>query len=133
MDPRFTFPTMKQTILLIASLTTGFLLILALRPIEPSTLSDCIRVDGIIAAIDTNGGPSDVSIYIKGDNSYYYINRGLEKGLQLGDLQSNLVGQHCTLFYADHWTPLDPFGTHRHVTKIQVKETAVYNEVLIGS
>ena len=53
------------------------------------------------------GGIKDAVFNLEGDSRNYYINRGLENGLNLQDLRSNLLNQKVELKIVKHWTPLD--------------------------
>ncbi|MBO6515761.1 MAG: hypothetical protein JJ975_04340, partial [Bacteroidia bacterium] len=50
--------------------------------------------------------------------------------LDLSDLQKQLNGKSVVLYYADHWTPLDPKGRSRHITRLEFENQVLYNEIV---
>ena len=119
-----------KTILL--TLGIGLLLVLAvmsLIPISNPTLDDSEITTGNIELIVEKGGPFDIHIQIKNDDHIYYVNRGAENGLNPSELNKKLAGNEITILYANHWTPLDPFGNMRHITRIAQNETVIYDEI----
>lgn len=95
-----------------------FLLVaLSLRPVPILPEKDCVKVEGVIGKI--HEGPSyDIVFRLIQDDTFYYINRGLERGLHLPDLQAQLVGKKVTISYPWHWTPLDPYMRTVHISKV---------------
>jgi hypothetical protein len=102
------------------------LAVLVLRPIIPSE-GDSIRVEGFVSSV-FEGGVKDACFRLKGDNANYYINRGLENGLFLDSLKQRLLNQRISIFYADHWTPLDPEHRSRHITRLEYGSEVLYSE-----
>jgi hypothetical protein len=103
--------------------------ILALRPIVNPTLEKSELVTGTligIKAIDTPGG--DVHLKLAEDDRRFYINRGVENGISPATWKKDLTGQTISLYYARHWTPLDPFGSIKHITRVVANEEVLYSE-----
>ena len=80
-------------------------------------ISDCVAVQGTVERI-WEGSSYDVCFRLRNDPRTYYINRGLEQGLQLQQLKAELVGQPIDLWYVDLWTPMDPNSMSRHVSRV---------------
>jgi len=53
----------------------------------------------------------------------YYINRGLERGLTMLDLQQQLLGQKIVLWHAQSWQT-----SGGHITQVKIGGEVVYNE-----
>ena len=105
-----------------------FLFVLfAFRPIQEVSLDQCIAVDGQIELIE-EGVSKDITFSLKGDDHQYYINRGLEKNLSIATLRELLTDQQVTIYYVDHWTPLDPKGKVRHIAKLSKDTENIYDE-----
>ena len=91
--------------------------ILALRPITTLHMSHCISKSRIVQSIIAHEGSTDINIRID-DEVQYYINRGLELGLTEACLKNKILGEEIIIHYADHWTPLDPNGLVRHLSRV---------------
>ncbi len=118
---------MRLAKILLYILIPGMLLFLflALRPISVHSLADCGEAEGELLRLEETG-VRDLSLWIAGDERHFYINRGLEKGLDLDALQAGLLGRPVTLHYARHWTPLNPFSNHRHVVQLEAGGELVF-------
>ena len=121
---------MKKSSLLI---TFGFLLFAlaaaTLRPvIVPKDANKCLVAKGKVAKI-YEGGSKDVTFRLEGDKTTYYINRGLEQGLDLEDLNNWLIGKNVTIRFPKHWTLLDPNNTMKHLSILEHNGTEIYNEI----
>ena len=120
---------MKRNIFIgLISLCVLLIGILALRPISNIALEDTERVQGRLESIVTNEKTRDISLKIEGQESNYYVNRGLDKRSDLLSLMTEKKGSEVVIFYAKHWTPLDPFGKNKHVARIICDNDLVYDE-----
>jgi len=100
--------------------------ILALRPIKNLEARDCLSAEGTVNVLITEGRSGDIFFTLEGDSEVrYYINRGQEAGL----IPEDIDGQYILLRYADHWTPLDPFGHNRHVAEVVLSNRIWYSEL----
>ena len=66
---------------------------------------------------------------LAGDNKSYYVNHGLERGLNLDSLESALMNRDVLIKYPDHWTPLDPDNSSVHISKIEHEEETIFPEL----
>lgn len=124
-------PTLRKILKTIA-VTLGILffvfVILALRPIYDLQESDCKTVSGTVDELWGHKSSADINIRI-GDGRHYYINRGMEAGLDPLQLRDQLLHREVSISYADHWTPLDPRGIVRHVARVTLDGEVLYNEI----
>ena len=68
------------------------LFLLSVLSIVPKpTVDNCEKITGQVANIREGEGDADIVISIKDDDNYYYINRGLERGLVIQDLKDRLT------------------------------------------
>ena len=102
---------------------------MTLRPvIVPKDAKDCLVAKGKVVKV-FEGGVKDVAFRLEGDNTMYYINRGLEHGLNLEELQQELTGNHVTIRYPKHWTLLDPNNKVKHLSILEYNGREIYNEI----
>jgi hypothetical protein len=102
--------------------------ILSLRPVSIPEERDCLTARGIVTEI-SEGGVKDLVIRLSGRKEYFYVNRGLERELNLNDLKDQLTGKEILLKYANHWTPLDPARMSIHISKIEYRGRTLFTEL----
>lgn len=118
---------MKKRILYAIAGLFGLLAILILRPVSVSDESDCHLVEGTVVKIH-EGGENDIVFRLKNDSKIYYINRGLEAGLTLDGVSEKVMAREVSIWYAKHWTPLDPTGRINHISKVTLNEEVLFTE-----
>lgn len=119
---------MKKVVLVIGIL---FLVvaILIFRPVPiPATLKKCEKVEGEVASI-YEAGVKDVVFVLRDDDKRYYINRGLENGLNLDTLRQDLLTENISIYYPRYWTPLDWNNRVKHLSHLTFQEQVIYTEV----
>ena len=99
-----------------------------LRPVPIPDEKDCLILRGTVSEV-YEGGVRDVVLKLRGHSQSFYVNRGLERGLNLKRLQANLTGREIVLKYPDHWSPFDPNKTSIHVSKIEFAGETVFTEM----
>ena len=111
-------------------LVFGFLLsaVLILRPVPIPEEKDCLITKGTVVQI-YEAGVKDVVFRLKDQGRSFYVNRGLERGLDLGKLRAQLINQNITIKYPKYWTPLDPGNSSRHVSKIEFDGETIFTEI----
>lgn len=119
---------MKTVLKILAVLFIAFI-VMALRPIMNLHMDDCASVTGTIDRLVFHEGSKDIGMGIVEDANRYYINRGLELGLEESSLRPKIMDQKVTIHYADHWTPLDPKMQTRHIARITLGDEIIYNEI----
>ncbi len=82
---------------------------------------DCIIQEIIITEI-SEGTSNDIVIK-DGGFDYFYINRGLEKGLTLKYLNNTLLNKKVTLHLPKFW-----IGTSEHIAQLSIVNEIVYTE-----
>ena len=118
---------MKKFILSILVLILISVIFLSLRPVSADR-NNSTTVTGVITKV-SEGGTKDAVFYLEGSNISYYINRALENGFNLIDLNKDLVGKNATIMLANTWTPLDPFGhASSHIVELKSGEEVIYSE-----
>jgi hypothetical protein len=80
---------------------------------------------GIVSEV-SEGGTKDAVIRLTGDNTSYYINRGLETRFSLTGLQKDIVGKQVIISYAKHWS-LSP-AISQHIGQLQAGRDVIYSE-----
>lgn len=110
----------------------GFVFIIlaamTLKPVPMVSEKECLSQVGIVSEV-FEGGTLDVVIRLKDNDERFYINRGLERGLDLVTIKSDLIGHEVTLKYPDHWTPLDPFNRTHHLSKVVLGDKVIFTEI----
>ena len=121
--------SIKRITLSFVAILIFTLIVLALRPVPTPTTKNCSTVSGLVENIWEGGGPGDIVITIDEDDNYYYINRGVERGLSANALNETLVNQKIVIAYVNQWTPLDPGRKSRHIANVVWNETTIYTEM----
>jgi hypothetical protein len=117
---------MKKAILIFIVLIIAFFII-ALIPIDTS-MENSVKVTGTVKSV-SEGGVRDMVFELENHKTSYYINRGFENGFDLAKARKDFEGKKITLFYADSWTPLAPFGTTcKHITHAAVNDSVIFSE-----
>lgn len=101
---------------------------LILRPVPIVAEEDAIVESGIVYRV-YEGGEKDLVIMFQDDHRRFYINRGLENGLDLAEMQEKLVGNKVTVKYPKYWTPLDWNNDIRHISKLEMRQHVFFNEL----
>ncbi|OIQ30872.1 MAG: hypothetical protein BM564_01275 [Bacteroidetes bacterium MedPE-SWsnd-G2] len=109
----------------------AFLFVCALlifRPVPIVSEHKAITENGIVTQIYSNQG-NDIIFILKGNKTRFYINRGLEYGLELNDLKEKLIGKLVVVKYPKYWTPLDWNNSIRHLSKVEFNNEVLFNEL----
>ncbi len=99
---------------------------MALKPLAIGKEEKAISISGVISQV-YEAGEKDVVFILDNSPKKYYINRGLENGLELDNLQK-LINQEVTIKYPKYWTPLDWNNSIRHLSKLEQAEFVIYTE-----
>lgn len=119
----------KKTFLIVTSLVISGFLLMALKPLPRPTLENCRHQTGIVLKVEAGSGEGDIIISLQGDDRYYYINRGQERGLFIHCLEAKLHNRKIDLLTLRHWTPLDPSSNTRHIARIACEGEEIYSEL----
>ena len=101
---------------------------LLITPIPTPEEKDCLVFTGVVEEI-TEGGVKDVVFKLKDVQRQYYINRGLENGLDLDALKKNLLGKEVTIKYPDYGEPLLATKAMKHISKLSYNNNTIYSEL----
>ena len=113
-------------LLLFLSLATIAVFVFASKNVEVPK-SDCKTTTGIVKNISKGG--NDVVFELDGKQQSFYINRGVENGFDIHILEKQLLAEEVSIFYADVWSPLAPFGSSsKHIREIRSGNWVVYSE-----
>ena len=102
--------------------------VLIFRPVPIVSESKAISEIGIVKEIYSNKGNDVIFVMLNTDRKFY-INRGLENGLELNNLKEKLIGNSIVMKYPKYWTPLDWNNSIRHISKVEFKNEIIFNEL----
>ena len=102
--------------------------VLILRPVPSSAERDCLVLVGKVTEV-YESGVKDVVVEVEGSDKKFYVNRGLERGLELNNLRTQLIDKEIVIKYPSYWTPLDPQNSTRHISKIECEGRIVFSEL----
>jgi len=119
-------PSKKWLIVLVVMLAA--LIVFSLKPLPKASAENCASVKGKMVAVKKGGGPADIVLTMKGDDGYYYINRGLEYGIKLNELTDQLLNKIVTVHYIRNRSLLNFNSKTRHVARIETGGSVIYNE-----
>lgn len=97
------------------------------KPVTKVTSDECVLISGKVVSVQ-EGTSNDIQIRLENDSHYYYINRGLEKGVNLAQLSSKVLNKTVTLYCPNRWTIVNPDGIVPHISKLEKGTTIVYSE-----
>jgi hypothetical protein len=100
--------------------------VLIFRPVPIPNEKDCLIVEGTVIEI-TEDGVKDVVFRLAGQNRTFYVNRGLERGLELEKLRAELMDKEITIKYHKYWTPLG--NSSKHISKIESSGRTIFTEI----
>ncbi|WP_299897802.1 hypothetical protein [uncultured Aquimarina sp.] len=98
------------------------------KPIRDVQPDDVIEITGVVAKVEEKSG-FDIAITLENDDHYYYINRGLEQGLTIQQLQEELIGKKVTLYSIHRWTIFTRDKIMGHISKLTVDDRVIFNEI----
>lgn len=98
------------------------------KPVRSVTIEDVTPITGQVINIQGGSG-FDIVIKLKDDSHHYYINRGLQLGLNLEKLRNTLLNKTVTLYSIDRWTLFTRDGIMGHISKLTIGEQVIFNEI----
>ncbi len=110
------------------SLIILIIAVLIFRPVPIVSESNAISEIGIVKEIYSNKG-NDVIFVMENTDRRFYINRGLENGLELNNLKEKLIGNSIVVKYPKYWTPLDWNDKIKHISKVEFNNEILFNEL----
>jgi len=100
--------------------------VLIISPVPIPDEKDCLIVKGKVVEI-YEAGVKDAVFRLAGQNRTFYVNRGLERGLELEKLQAELMDKEITIKYPKYWTPLG--NSSKHISKIESSGHTIFTEI----
>ena len=110
------------------SLIILIIAVLIFRPVPIVSESNAISEIGIVKEIYSNKG-NDIIFVMENTDRRFYINRGLENGLELNNLKEKLIGNSIVVKYPKYWTPLDWNDKIKHISKVEFNNGILFNEL----
>jgi len=110
------------------SLIVLIIAVLIFRPAPIVTEKNTISESGIVKEIYANKG-NDIIFILENVERRFYINKGLENGLELTDLKKRLIGNLIVVKYPKYWTPLDWNDKIKHISKVEFNHEILFNEL----
>ncbi|MFK7844323.1 MAG: hypothetical protein AB8G77_03405 [Rhodothermales bacterium] len=110
------------------ALLAAFVFLVALLKAPTPTNDKTTLISG---QVETIGSPccEDVGIRLEGDRHFYYINRGVESGIDVYALSDRLRGEHISMRVIEtRWSPLNP-----EKRSVPVAEISYNGEILYSS
>ena len=95
--------------------------IVKIGPLNTSK-DNSVEVTGIVDSL-YEGGVKDLVFKLKYDSNIYYINRALENGFDLKEINSTLLGKEISLWYSKHRSR--PGG---HMMQLKYQDSIYYTE-----
>ncbi|NNF36278.1 MAG: hypothetical protein HKN68_19400 [Saprospiraceae bacterium] len=102
--------------------------VLIFRPVPIVAEFEALTESGIVTDI-YEAGVNDIVFLLKDNGRRFYINRGLENGLELNSLKEKLIGNKVVFKYPKYWTPLDWNDEIKHLSKVEFKDEVIFNEL----
>ena len=112
---------------------TGFIVfiflaaILIFRPVPIVQEENALVVSGIVEKIKLTEG-NDFVFKLKDNPTKYYINKGIEAGLDYNEFKQSVINKEVVVKYPKYWTPLDWNNSVRHISKVEHKGTVYFNK-----
>ncbi len=114
-------------ILLFTMVFFSLLFALGIRPVPKITDQNRVVVETTIRSIFV-AGDQDIVFADNHSDRYFYINRGLELGLDVISLKAKLLGKKVAISYPKYWTVLDPKGKSIHLSKLELEGEVIFDE-----
>ena len=115
-----------RTVFMTIGILTVFLAVLIFRPVPIVREDKCQVVEGKLVKV-YESGVKDISVVLENQKQRYYINRGLENGLNMEQMKS-MLGKEVVVKFPDYWTPLDWNNTVRHLSKFECEGRVIFDE-----
>lgn len=98
-------------------------------PARPE-IADTVVVEGVVESIAADSRSGDISFRLKDNSDFFYINRGVQAGLDTRAMKQLLTGQPVNIqIYRGGF---DLFGMQSgssgHICQIQLRDSVVYTE-----
>lgn len=119
---------MRKKIFIGLSVLFLIVFVMIFRPVPIVTEDRALVVSGVVEKIKLTEG-NDFVFKLKDNPTRYYINRGIEAGLNYQDFEGQVINKFITVKYPKYWTPLDWNNTIRHISKVELNGKVLFNEL----
>lgn len=102
------------------------------KPVRNVQPDDVIEVRGKVLKIEKSAG-FDIIITLENDAHIYYINRGLQQGLTIDQLNTDLLNKTVILYPIKRWTIFTRDGIMGHISKVVIDDQVIFNEIIISN
>lgn len=119
---------MRSKIFIIIASLLALIGVTVLRPVPMVKEDKALSVKGVIVDIHKDG-VNDIVFRLKDESRSFYINRGLERGLELDYLKEKLLGHEVVFKYPRHWTLLNWNNQLCHISKVEFNQEILFNEL----
>lgn len=111
------------TVLIIA------LLFLVFRPI-PVSRDNSIVINTIVDKVN-KGSEDNIIFKLNNTSGIFYINHGLQKGLNLDTLKAELVNREVSVLYlkSNFFSGFSPVKGTRYITELKLGDKVIYSEL----
>ncbi|HPR84328.1 MAG TPA: hypothetical protein PL034_02105 [Candidatus Paceibacterota bacterium] len=114
------------TIVIVTTILGLVIFLLMFHPVNNSK-ENSIKITGNLNKI-YEGGVNDICFRLHGDSACYYINRGLEQGLDLEELQRTIGQKEITIWYANYWSLFNIAKNSRHIDQLALGDSIIFTE-----
>lgn len=101
------------------------LLIIVFRPVPQIDEEEALAHTGIVNLI-YGAGDQDI-VFQLADGQEFYINRGLEQGLDIDSLSNLYLDQELRFLYPDYWSLLASEKL-KHLSQVEYQGEVIYTE-----
>ncbi|MEO0472914.1 MAG: hypothetical protein AAF206_25075 [Bacteroidota bacterium] len=117
----------QKLVLLLTLILFAAFVYLVLTPIPAPTSENVAPLSGVVEKIHSPCC-QDLVFDLKDLDRTLYINRGLEKELDVEMLRQKLIGQEVDFLVVSYqWTPFDPSGKLAPVAEVRLHDTILYS------
>lgn len=117
---------MKKLLWVGTVMALPFLSIIAINILKIPILKekDCLIVAGVVTEM-YEAGDKDVVIKLREQKNTFYVNRGLQQGLDIQKLKEDLLNKQILIKYSKHFTGAG------HISKLEAAGRVVYKELRV--
>ena len=123
------FKRIYLTICFILFLIVMYLSFITFQPIKNVTKEQVGLKKGIVTKVQPGSG-GDIYISLQNDPHNYYINNAKSFGLTPEKLEADILEKEVTLHHIKKWTPVSTDKVFPHISKLQVQNKVLYNEII---
>lgn len=118
-----------KTAIIIFTLLIITLLYLAFRPI-PVSRDNSIVINTTIDKV-SQGSEDNIILKLNNTSGIFYINHGLQKGLNLDTLQKELQNREVSVLYlkSNFFSGFSPVKGTKYITELKLGDKVIYSEL----